>query len=97
MHANRKLAPLTGLEPVTYGLTIRITFPRFFLINNSVSVAQSILSGEKTFVKHLFAVRCSTGASINKLSPLSTIYREKCFAGLAFLYHHLKCSFNFSH
>jgi hypothetical protein len=55
------------------------------------------LSGEKTFVKHQFAFRRSTGVSINKLSSLPTIYREKCFAGLAFLYHHLKCSFNFSH
>ncbi|WP_206525474.1 DUF5951 family protein, partial [Klebsiella oxytoca] len=60
-------------------------------------VVESYLSGEKTFVKHQFAFRRATGASINKLLLLATIYREKCFAGLAFLYHHLKCSFNFSH
>ncbi|EPG3954163.1 DUF5951 family protein [Klebsiella oxytoca] len=58
---------------------------------------ESYLSGEKTFVKHQFAFRRATGASINKLLLLATTYREKCFAGLAFLYHHLKCSFNFSH
>ncbi|WP_221887618.1 DUF5951 family protein [Klebsiella sp. 2680] len=58
---------------------------------------ESYLSGEKTFVKHQFTVRCLTGVSINNLSLLPTIYREKRFAGLPFLYHHLKCSFNFSH
>ncbi|WP_203237445.1 DUF5951 family protein, partial [Klebsiella oxytoca] len=68
-----------------------------YRLNYRGIVVESYLSGEKTFVKHQFAFRRATGASINKLLLLATIYREKCFAGLAFLYHHLKCSFNFSH
>ncbi|WP_204370644.1 DUF5951 family protein, partial [Klebsiella oxytoca] len=71
--------------------------PPFYRLNYRGIVVESYLSGEKTFVKHQFAFRRATGASINKLLLLATIYREKCFAGLAFLYHHLKCSFNFSH
>ncbi|MFK3705539.1 DUF5951 family protein [Klebsiella sp. NPDC088457] len=58
---------------------------------------ESYLSGEKIFVKHQFADRCSTAVSINNLLLLPTINQEKCFAGSPILYHHLKCSFNFSH
>ncbi|WP_416309023.1 DUF5951 family protein [Raoultella sp. Lac2] len=57
----------------------------------------SYLSGEKNFVKHQFAGKCSTAASVNNLLLLTTINQEKCFAGSAILYHYLKCSFNFSH
>ncbi|WP_416337378.1 DUF5951 family protein [Kluyvera ascorbata] len=53
------------------------------------------LSGEKTFVKHQFSSCDAIAYSINNLSPFPTKIKEKCFAGSAFLNHHLKWSFNF--
>ena len=76
---------------------IRINSPPFYRLNYRGIVVESYLSGEKNFVKHQFARKGSTAASINNLLLLPTINKEKCFAGSLILYHYLKCSFNFSH
>ncbi len=47
---------------------IRINSPPFYRLNYRGIVVESYLSGEKTFVKHQFAIRLSTGVSINNLS-----------------------------
>ncbi|WP_393950230.1 DUF5951 family protein [Kluyvera intermedia] len=56
---------------------------------------ESYLSGEKIFVKHQLSSRVAIAYSINNLSSFPTKIKEKCFAGSAFLHHHLKWSFIF--
>ncbi|WP_419772965.1 DUF5951 family protein [Kluyvera genomosp. 1] len=56
---------------------------------------ESYLSGEKIFVKHQLPACDAFAYSINNLKRIPTKIKEKCFAGSAFLHHHLKCGFNF--
>ncbi|ROP62629.1 hypothetical protein EDF81_1130 [Enterobacter sp. BIGb0383] len=56
---------------------------------------EAYLSGEIFFVKPQLHRAISSAASVNNLLYLPAIFVEKYFAGLGFLHHHLKSSFNF--